>query len=377
MTIRPTQVPSSDHRAHLCALLRGDPAAPDAAADLLTLSVRHRVHVLLAEALQRSGPRSLEEHMPGLRRIVRQEAVKEWAQAADVRSLLTGLAAENVRPVLFKGAALAYTCYPQPFLRPHDDVDVLIRRDEVPIVRQALERAGYEPLNSTDGERVTHQFQYARRVSGMACVYDFHWRLANPELFANLLSFDDIANRAVPVPALGDHARAPCDMHALFIACIHRVAHHPHHNDGDDLIWLYDIHLLAARLGPDMWREFQELASRTRTRAICLKGLESAEEAFGTQVSPQTLQALATADTEPSTAFLGGSMRTIDVELSNLRTMSGWRSRLEFVWQHLFPNPRYMLASYGANPVWLPVLYVHRIIRGAIRWLVPSHGPRS
>jgi len=361
-----------DRRTKLCALIRGERIAPDAPVDLLVLSVRHRVHMLFAEALQRTEPRSLELRVPGLRHIVRQEAVKEWAQAADVRSMLTGLAAEHVRPVLFKGAALAYTCYAQPFLRPRDDVDVLIRRDEVSIVRQAMERAGYEPLNSTVGERVTHQFQYAKRLSaGMACVYDFHWRLANPELFANLLSFDDVAARAVPVPALGDHARAPSDVQALFIACIHRVAHH---NDGDDLIWLYDIHLLAARLAADMWQEFQELASRTRTRAICLKGLKLAVEAFGTHLPPPVVQALTTKDAEPSTAFLGGSLRTIDVEVSNLRTLSGWRSRLELVWQHLFPSPRYILASYGASPVWLPALYLHRIIRGAIRWFRPLGG---
>jgi hypothetical protein len=48
------------------------------------------------------------------------------------------------------------------------------------------------------------------------------------------------------------------------------------------------------------------------------------------------------------------------------------RRRLELVWEHLFPPRRFLLESYGPHtrlPV--PVLYVHRICRGAYSWFRP------
>lgn len=77
---------------------------------------------------------------------------------------------------------------------------------------------------------------------GVQHVFDLHWKIANPQLFADLLSYDDLHTEAVAVPALGEHARAVDGIPALVLACVHRMAHH---NDSIDLLWLYDIHLLA------------------------------------------------------------------------------------------------------------------------------------
>jgi hypothetical protein len=221
-----------------------------------------------------------------------------------------------------------------------------------------------------DGDRVSHQFQYTKRLPGGAdCEYDFHWRIANPALFADALTFEDLESSAGPVPALGQHARAPSDVHSLFLACIHRVAHH---YDDDALVWLYDIHLLAPRLDPGGWNQFIELAARTSTRTICAHGLCAARDAFGTSLSSSLLERLATEVPEPSAAFLAPTLRTIDVELSTLRRLPTWRARAELVWQHLFPKPAFILHSYGVKGrAWLPVLYAHRIGRGAFKWLRP------
>jgi hypothetical protein len=337
--------------------------------ELLDLAAAHRVDVLLARALdhQPSAADLPEDLRMSLHCALRERAAREWVQAIDLEQMLAMLAAERVRPLLLKGVAVAYSCYQQPYHRPHADVDLLIRKEDVPVVRRVMERAGYSQVHAVDGERVSRQFQYAKRLLGRVnATYDFHWRIANPELFADVLSFDDVDARAVSLPALGGHARAPSDVHSLFVSCIHRVAHH---NDGDDLIWLYDIHLLTARLTPEGWREFDELACRTGTRAVCSAGLGRAAGAFGTRVPETTVRALATTRREPSAAFLGGTLRRIDIEFSNLRATDGWRARFALVRQHLFPKPAFMLTSYGVRRrLWLPALYAHRIVRGAIGW---------
>jgi hypothetical protein len=310
-----------------------------------------------------------------LQEAARREAIVEWLRAEDVRRVLAMLAAAGVPSILIKGVALAYTCYEEPSHRPHVDVDLLICEEDAAVVRRVMEQAGYVAPNRVDGDRVMHQFQFTRRLqNGADCEYDFHWRVANPELFAHLLTFADLSASARPVPALSVHARAPADLQSLFLACIHRVAHH---YDDDSLVWLYDIHLLSQRLGEDDWDRFAALAQRTRTRTVCAHGLRAAAEAFGTLLPPSVLARLSTTEHEPAAAFLAPSLRTIDVELSTLRQLSTWRARAELVWQHLFPKPAFIMNAYGVKGrAWLPLLYTHRAARGALRWLRPLAPPR-
>lgn len=360
----------------LCGLLRGDAAwRPPAGLwdgdGLLESAVEHRVHALLAARVDRDPPVECPARVRALlQEAVRREALIEGVQTASLRAILGALAAAGVHPILLKGVPLAYTCYDEPYHRPRNDLDLMIRKADAPIVRRVMEGAGHRRSASISGERVTHQFQYARQYSaGVVVEYDFHWRLANPALFAGLLSYEDLARDAVAIPALGDQGRGPGPVHALFVACVHRVAHH---FDESHLLWLYDIHLVAERLTTDEWREFDRLTSRTATRAICARGLARAEEAFGTRVPPGIAAASATAGWEPSSAFLDGTIRRLDVELSNFKRSVGWRARGQFVRQHLFPEPAYILQTYGVRSrLWLPALYAHRIVRGAVRWLRP------
>ena len=91
---------------------------------------------------------------------------------------------------------------------------------------------------------------------GSSVDVDLHWRSSNSPALARLMDYEEMQARAVPVPSLGPAAFAPCPVHALLFACIHRAGHEhaPMYVDGvavpvkDRLIWLYDIHLLASKM---------------------------------------------------------------------------------------------------------------------------------
>src|SRR5207248_10147778 len=56
----------------------------------------------------------------------------------------------------------------------------------------------------------------------------------------------------------------------------------------------------------------------------------------------------------------------LDILRSDLHTLRGWRGRAQLLREHLLPPPGYLLASYGqTRAALLPVLYIHRIVRGA------------
>lgn len=93
------------------------------------------------------------------------------------------------------------------------------------------------------------------------------------------------------------------DAMALLHACIHRATHFRSsyrvgdklYYDGDRLIWLYDIHLLASRMDTSAWNAFFASVRVARGSApLCINGIESARARFGTDIPPLVIEALGT-----------------------------------------------------------------------------------
>lgn len=274
---------------------------------------------------------------------------------------------KGLTPLVIKGASLSCTHYPESWMRSRDDIDVWVREEEFAAIRDVLLAEGYAPDTHATGVAV-HQYQFFRIVSGVRVQFDVHLRVFNPALFAEALAFDEVLPHAEPCEALGG-LRSPCAADALFLACVHRVAHH---DDAPDLLWLYDIHLLARGLRGDEWRRFPAHAQRQRMREVCMSSLRRAAGYFATPIPHAVSAALESDGSEPSAAFLGGGSRWVDVQWSNFRHAASWRERAMLVGEHLFPSRDYMRRKYGLGTAWLPWLYVRRILTGLPRWFARS-----
>src|SRR2546422_360864 len=179
-----------------------------------------------------------------------------------------------------------------------------------------------------------------------------------------------LAPESGPLPALGPAARSISDVHALLVACTHRVAHH---YDSDSLLFLYDIDRLSRAFDDRSWDRFVVLALAQRVARVCARGLTLAMEVFGSPAPLQVLDALAApGSSEPSAAYLRGRLRRVDILRSDLESLRDWRARAKLLREHLLPAPAYILHSYGgAHRYLLPVLYLHRIVHGAFEWFRP------
>ncbi len=290
----------------------------------------------------------------------------------ELRRALDALAARRVRAVVFKGAALAYTHYARPDLRPRDDSDLLVRPEVRDTAHHTLVGLGYRPPRHVTGELVSYQAIYERVLDGVAVhTIDLHWRVANPQIFADMLSFDELDATSQAIPALGPAARGPSSPHALFVACVHRVAHH---RDEKLLMWIFDIHLIASRLTTAEWADFLDLADRRKVVAICRQGLSLAVEHFGTVIPPLVMadaRVSSAADRhEPSAAFLSRDRAQLATLVSDLRALRSWSDRGRLLREHLCPPSAYMRQVYApSSRAPLPALYVWRAVRGAWRWL--------
>lgn len=330
------------------------------------------VHLLLIDVAQRTG--SANVWPPGSIAQARQTTVEavvvQDVRERELRRVLGRLAAAGVSCLLMKGAALAYTHYPRPHLRPRRDTDLLVRHEDMGRLVGALERAGYAQAIETSGEFATSQYHFEpiEPRDGLHAL-DVHWRIANPRVFADRVTYDRLVARRVRLPDLGPDAWTLSPGHAIVLACIHRVAHH---QDSNNLLWLWDVHLLASRLSRDESDGFVDLAAQSATRAVCARGLLQAARYFATPNARELIarvQPREDRELEPSARFLGGGLRLVDLLRADLAATPRWHARLTLLREHLFPPVRYIRAAYaGWLTVFLPVAYAHRIIRGAPRW---------
>jgi hypothetical protein len=350
----------------LCAALRGDDRPISAV--VVDLARHHRIHLVLAHS---SAERVTDDTVRArLSDELRQAAIKDLFRERELRRLIGTLADVGIRPLVLKGAALAHTVYDAPHLRPRTDVDLLIARADLDTTGSTLAAGGWTRIADQDRSAVTTQHHYLLGgVPHCAEHLDLHWNVSVPHIFRDALTFDELASRAVAIDALGKNARTLSMPDALFLACLHRMAHH---QDAVDLVWLWDIHLLASRLTDPERTFFLELATRRAMRAVCTRGIELALACFATPRAADLLEGLRPAaddPREPSADFVGGGMRQVDLLRRNLSAVGGWRARLELIGGHLVPSAAYMRSIYPRWPTLvLPLAYIHRIVRGAPEW---------
>jgi len=353
-------------------LLTGGPAP--LTPELLAVARRHRVHYLLAAGAWRDAP---GEPAAALQRELRSAAAFDAWREQDLTGLLDALAAGGVDVLLMKGGALAYMIYDAPHLRVRVDTDLLIRREQLEGAERIFAAHGWSRPPENDFELAAAQRHYVKPAPTSVDLHlDVHWRIANPRTFCDALSFEELSAGAVPVPGLGRHARAPRAVDNLFLACLHRVAHH---DDEVDLLWLWDIHLLVSRLSADEEEALVSLAARTGMTGVCVRGLDLVAAAFATPAARGLASRLRSAGdgrSEPSARFLDG-VRPITTLRADLASVPGWRMPLRLLGERVIPSSRYMRARYPHWPsglLWLA--YVDRLVRGMPKWFRRSR-PRD
>ena len=358
--------------SRLEAVLRGELvpwSAFDASpSELVGACAAWEISGLVHDRLSRSA---IGQDWPGdvreeLARAARAATAAALVMAREIAAVLAALSSSGIHPVLLKGVPLAYGVYKAPGSRAHADTDLLVRRDQVDEVRRVMAGLGYVEPPLSDGELVFCQFQMMREDRfGIRHVFDVHWKISTQTLFADVLTFEELAEAAEAVPALGPHARAAGPVHALLLACIHPAMHH---RNSERLIWLYDVHLLLGRLSSSDMEQFAAIAVRKQVSAICLHQLTVTRTRFHTAIPDRLMRMLAASEAEPSAEYLRPGRRWEHEFASNVRGLARWRDRLRLVREVTLPGPRYMLDAYGVGPrgmVLLPGLYVHRCVRGA------------
>ena len=359
-----------------CAVLAGAPALPSrpavSAGEFLRYLDFHGVTgLLLSHVMARPDRGSLDDDaIAPIRLAAARSVVKEVLLKEELGRLLSAAEDQNLRPLLLKGTALAYSVYPEPALRARNDIDVLVAPERKREMEALLTAHGYVADLIAGGLWATSELGFTKSLAGdVISRIDLHWRLNNSPLFWHRgLDYDRISLDALPLPSLHRHARAPNRLMLLLHACLHRAGHlrAPIRVNGvaygvmNRLIWLYDIHLLAAGLNPDAWRAFVQAADALRIRQICRAGLAAAATRLRTPIPADVLATLNEGGPEPSSRHLDAPAWA--VKLAEFRAVPA-SARWPWLREHLFPNAEYMRARFADRPgTPLALLYVRRIL---------------
>jgi Uncharacterised nucleotidyltransferase len=340
-------------------------------AGVIDAAASHRVLPLLAATLRAAGTldRWPEDFRHAATIAERNAAAVDCIRHAELIRVLDALNAAGARALIFKGAALAYTHYPAPHLRERTDSDVLIARDDVEMVERELALLGYTPQHETSGRLVSYQSHYGKRDRhGVFHALDIHWKVSNRHALADRVGFGELWNHRVPVAALGRSAATVCAIDALLLALLHRAGHHP---GSTNLLWVYDLHVLASRLTAS---ERQEVATKAVSKGLgplVFEGLSLTRDWFATPGLDLILPSLLNTASRTSTApMIPPQSAQADIVRQDLRALSTWGERGRLVREHLFPPASYIRGKYQVrSALLLPAFYAWRIVAGAPRWL--------
>ncbi len=340
-----------------------------AAADLLALANEHALTPLLhyrakvaaltftptlAAAVRR------EYHLSLARNVYFYECLRELADVC---------AALRVELIVLKGAQLAAQYYPTLATRPMVDVDVLLARDDLPRIVDALRTRGYRIVNP-EPRAGALQFEnvvlLARAHTREHSPLGLHWTLLDDPFYQRILRVDDFRADARDAELSGMR----CKVLAPEALLVYLAAHLALHHQWSRLLWECDLALVLAR-EPLNWDRVLALTQTNQLTLAVRETLRRVSEHFTLGVPREVwthLDSSAITRAERQTWYVrtSGSQRSAGRAFwFDLQAVSGVRARAVFAWSHLFPSLSYMQRRYAlSHRAQLPLAYVRRWWRG-------------
>jgi hypothetical protein len=289
----------------------------------------------------------------------------------ELADILNALQPAGIPVTLLKGVHLAKWVYPEIALRPMTDIDLLLRRDDLPRAASIMQGMGYRFVRAFKLEREVRKHQHipALYQAGKSPV-ELHWHIATP---GSLLSIEieGLWARAQPVEVAG----APALVLSQEDLLLHLVYHLLQEEFIRGLKRLYDIAALTALCSERLdWSHLQLRAERWNFRKSLFLVLHLAYALLNAPVPQSVLEQLRPSDFTPQLDALG-RQRVFSVSLSppelnpnltRLHRRIPLRAEASRLLSILFPYPEYVAAKlslprgskvvYFYYPVWLKYL---------------------
>ncbi len=189
--------------------------------------------------------------------------------------------------IVLKGAALAENAYGDIGLRSYEDIDILVREDDLQKAKRIIVAAGYTLDESISSEAFNEKYgcdlHYVKDI-----IIEIHWDIIRRKIY-NLyteIKIRELWKNAQPAKIANTDALvlAPEDM--LLHLCVHLSKH-----SYNRLIWLCDISEVIGHYDIN-WEHVLKNANKYRVKAYMYYGLQFASRLLGANVPEHILQKL-------------------------------------------------------------------------------------
>lgn len=244
--------------AEVAAAVGAGVTTADDWATLRALARHDGVSAPLWAGLEAAGVRPPPEVAEAMRREARVAEFGAARLEQRLRDALGLLEAAGVRPVLLKGAGLAYSAYGGFAGRPMSDLDLLVAPDQLAGASAALRAAGWRPERAADARYAAHQHEMPLVSPDGGAVVELHRELLPG---GHPFALDGAGMRAAARPV-----RAPWGAEVLVPAAADQLVHCCVH-----FAWSHELRWGA-------WRTFADVAALLPMLLPAAEGEPAAED---------------------------------------------------------------------------------------------------
>ena len=264
----------TSHRARIRGLLTGQIDWTH----LWSLAGQHGMLPLLALHLHEYADVVPAAVLVQLREYGLSNALNSLRAAAELLEILRLFETEEIPAVAYKGPVMAVQLYGNTALRQVGDLDILVRKRDVPKARALLLANAYR--SSYQLSTRNQVFRLAKRYSEDFCGpngahMELHWAFTNRDVrFA--LSLEDVMPRLGTIPVGGGDAATFSREDLLVILCVHGAKHR-----WDRLEWTCGVAELLRTPEPLNWRLILDRAAILGSRRMLILGVFLAHDLLG------------------------------------------------------------------------------------------------
>ncbi|BDZ71683.1 nucleotidyltransferase domain-containing protein [Methanobacterium petrolearium] len=234
---------------------------------LLNIALMHGLQSLLYWQLNRICPDEIPSEFMGiLKGFLNNNAKKNLFFMQELIEVIKTLNNHNIESVPYKGPILALQAYDNISMRQFGDLDLLVKKDDVPHVKEILISKGYRPEFDLDAAQERNYLNSQRELKFLheskGISLEVHWKFSGvflnlpsnaEEIFLDNLASLDIGG--VPIPKISPE-------NLILILSIHNASH-----QWSRLAWLADISTLINNQKID-WSQVLKISQQLSIQKI-------------------------------------------------------------------------------------------------------------
>lgn len=320
---------------------------------IIASAVRHRIAPLLYYSIKEVSdslvsPKVVET----LQRIYLGALTRNLLILRELSEVLNALLDAQVEVILLKGVALAQTVYPDIALRPFDDIDLLIFKEDQHKVEAKLSQIGYDLLRDYRPGFVQQFGVAVRHVKRNEVPIDLHWHVAHPP-YSKYISVAPFWESAVSVNMEGIDTLVLSPENLLIHLCLHVSKHRC-----SQLLWLVDISEVIHYYGEALdWELLLEEIQRYRIHSVMRYVLHLVKELFDPPMPGFVLERLGSYRSSSFEAQLFDALANPNVTgakgtIAKFLTLDGIMPKIQYIFGRLFPSRDFVLKRYPNRSVY-------------------------